>query len=357
MTENVYLLCTNTKTMNNDVIYKIGGTGKNDVMKRMNGYSKRCTLLYSEKVSNFRQVEAIIISEFKQKYTLIEHSKEYFTGDIDDMLITIKNIVDKYNNDCQIECLKEEVKLLNKSQQELINKNSELMKTITSLEKSLELDPLNMIWKWFDDYHKNALPIKGIDKLTDFKSLHTFDKDNIGMSLEFMLIHHYNKKTLPKLLCNYILQFYKKKNPLEQSVWCVTLGNHLHWFTKEKEDFMPHIVDQWNKCIEFNIANNVDEMDKKNEIYRGLIADWKSKSVDGWVSGSNDFVIELMIRPLMKYINTYLSNLNKYNKKKSNNQELIEIIEETDEYGTLYREIYNCLGPLFSITPLEIYMG
>jgi len=95
----VYLV--NPKELSNTNRYKVGCSSKKD-FSRLTNY-KKGTIWYSvNEVYNYKEVEKELIKDFRQKYKLIA-GKEYFEGNIDDMVLTYFQIISKYINKKKIE--------------------------------------------------------------------------------------------------------------------------------------------------------------------------------------------------------------------------------------------------------------
>ena len=86
---------------NPDNIYKLGRTSR-DILERYNDY-KQDTLnpeiIFIYKIDDNHRAEKELLIIFKQKYTLRkDFGKEYFTGDINDMIQTmLKYLIDFEN--------------------------------------------------------------------------------------------------------------------------------------------------------------------------------------------------------------------------------------------------------------------
>ncbi len=80
-------------------IYKIGETGRT-MKQRMEGYPKGSIVLVSYKVADSRYVESLIFAKFKEKFEQQNENigKEYFKGDINDMIDLFHKICSKNKN-------------------------------------------------------------------------------------------------------------------------------------------------------------------------------------------------------------------------------------------------------------------
>ena len=92
----VYLIKEREFIKTNENIYKIGKT-KQDKFKRFNQYPKGSCLIYYQQVNDYHKVESKIIETLNNKYKLLKDiGKEYFEGNLIDILLDIINITNKY---------------------------------------------------------------------------------------------------------------------------------------------------------------------------------------------------------------------------------------------------------------------
>lgn len=95
--EFIYIIQEREFIKTNESIYKIGKT-KKDLRTRMNGYPKNSKVLYFTKVDDCSIIESKMITTFD---TIFDNAKdigrEYYSGNIDDMIKIANMIVNKSN--------------------------------------------------------------------------------------------------------------------------------------------------------------------------------------------------------------------------------------------------------------------
>lgn len=79
-------------------VYKIGMTNS-PYMNRIKSYSKNIITLYSRFVCQPRKVEKILIDHFKSKFEPVPGMKEYFKGNLLDVLAEFDACLDKHRDD------------------------------------------------------------------------------------------------------------------------------------------------------------------------------------------------------------------------------------------------------------------
>ena len=92
---HIYLLQLDEHKNKN--IYKIGKTSHVKIKDRIKQYPKNTNLIFSCNCIRISQLEKEIINCFKIKFTKHSIGNEYFVGNIDDMLIELNLIINKYN--------------------------------------------------------------------------------------------------------------------------------------------------------------------------------------------------------------------------------------------------------------------
>jgi hypothetical protein len=92
---HIYLLQLDEHKNKN--IYKIGKTSHVKIKDRIKQYPKNTNLIFSCNCIRISQLEKEIIDTFKIKFTKYSIGNEYFVGDVDDMLIELNLIINKYH--------------------------------------------------------------------------------------------------------------------------------------------------------------------------------------------------------------------------------------------------------------------
>jgi hypothetical protein len=94
-THYIYIIRTRESKRLKEDIYKIGKT-QQEPHKRMNGYSKGCEVFLVRKVINCNVIEKSIMKCFDSKYeNITEHGREYYSGNMQDMIKDINRICDE----------------------------------------------------------------------------------------------------------------------------------------------------------------------------------------------------------------------------------------------------------------------
>jgi len=92
---HIYLLQLDEHKNKN--IYKIGKTSHVKIKDRIKQYPKNTNLIFNCNCIRISQLEKEIIDTFKIKFTKHSIGNEYFVGDVDDMLIELNLIINKYH--------------------------------------------------------------------------------------------------------------------------------------------------------------------------------------------------------------------------------------------------------------------
>ena len=141
MYEFIYLLQTRESLRNNEEIYKVGRTCKNE-LKRFNNYPKGSILHLHISCVNSCEIENKIINIFNHKFTNIDlYGKEYFEGNLLEMLTIILQQVSLYFN-----CLSTSIDYCKKLQQYENTNNTltEDLKTEITNNESLKIEVVKL---------------------------------------------------------------------------------------------------------------------------------------------------------------------------------------------------------------------
>jgi len=135
---SIYLI--QTPECKNTNIYKIGRTSK-PTLTRMNGYPKGCKLIVTLPCSDEKKTEKRIVRLFDTKFTRESNGREYYSGNLRDMVNIIKDNVNLDNDEDDSELNTNEDK--NGMEEDYDDyEDSDLIKEITEKE---EQDSLNCI--------------------------------------------------------------------------------------------------------------------------------------------------------------------------------------------------------------------
>lgn len=92
----VYLLITEEQYIAKKPIYKFGFTRHGDVYKRIHQYPKGSILLYCQLVMNASLLETHILRKLRGAFSYCRNiGKEYFEGELNDILTLIKHEIDQ----------------------------------------------------------------------------------------------------------------------------------------------------------------------------------------------------------------------------------------------------------------------
>jgi len=154
----------------NQNIYKIGKTSHVKIKERIKQYPKNTNLIFSCNCIRISQLEKEIIDTFKIKFTKHSIGNEYFVGNIDDMLIELNLIINKYHetfnvakNDLFVSKLNDKIDIngcLKVNSDEL---SKLLDKTDIAMNAKEELYEFN-IFREYNKLIKNKDTIKNYDK-------------------------------------------------------------------------------------------------------------------------------------------------------------------------------------------------
>lgn len=144
--EEIYMLIEREFIKTEENIYKIGKT-KKTIKHRLKQYPKNSKLIISKNVKNCDVAEKILILEFKKQFAQRKDiGREYFEGDIDDMINLFNNVAlnyDKYsitkNNDKKIKVIKIDIN------GDMIANIDEAGYNLDELQKMSELDVNDML--------------------------------------------------------------------------------------------------------------------------------------------------------------------------------------------------------------------
>ncbi len=92
----IYLIRCKEHFRHNENIYKVGKTMIKELtinLKRLIGYGKGTELLLIKRCLNSSIIENMILEEFNKKFTKYELGREYFIGNVNEMVETIDNII------------------------------------------------------------------------------------------------------------------------------------------------------------------------------------------------------------------------------------------------------------------------
>ncbi len=91
----IYLFYTRASKNNDESVYKIGKT--KNYLQRQDGYGKGGEMLFVASVSDRHTCENLIKKFFREEFSIRrDYGCEYFQGDVFEMIILIKNTIDKY---------------------------------------------------------------------------------------------------------------------------------------------------------------------------------------------------------------------------------------------------------------------
>lgn len=120
----IYLMKEREFIKTEENIYKIGKTNQKN-FKRFSQYPKGSCLLYYQKVNDYNRVEKMIIRELRIKYkTLKDIGKEYFEGNVIDILLSIIEIAYAFTEGKMIDESKKELsEYYNKLEEKFVSKD------------------------------------------------------------------------------------------------------------------------------------------------------------------------------------------------------------------------------------------
>lgn len=154
---HIYLLQLDEHKNKN--IYKIGKTSHVKIKDRIKQYPKNTNLIFSCNCIRITQLEKEIIDTFKVKFTKHSIGNEYFVGNVDDMLIELNLIINKYHETFNVAKNDLFVSKLNNS-----DELSKLLdKTDIAMNAKEELYEFN-IFREYNKLIKNKETIENYDK-------------------------------------------------------------------------------------------------------------------------------------------------------------------------------------------------
>ena len=129
--------------------YKIGMTKNNNLDRCRNGYSSESDIIQINKCYFPRTAESDLKKIFKEKYTLTQ-GYEYFSGEIDDMIVDFNEIINEYRKLYKI-ILKKQIEQIKEEKQVQIN-NEPVKRKIKDKKQKQEINKLDQQSKQITEY-------------------------------------------------------------------------------------------------------------------------------------------------------------------------------------------------------------
>jgi hypothetical protein len=153
----------------------------------------------------------------------------------------------------------------------LEEKNKQLTNKIIELEA--KLNNKNNVLAYIS-YNYDSAP--NLTSIPDCSAINNY-KESDSFKFGGDIIYYYRTKKLFKLIGNFIINHYKKKNPEEQSLWASDIARSIFYVRNEEEWF----VDADLKFITETIINPIFGYIKENlDIYKIFISKIMSDNVD-----------------------------------------------------------------------------
>jgi hypothetical protein len=301
---------THTKSINNGSEENkiLSQTDKNDILEseliRAVGAEKYIFCKYCKK-------------SFSKLYNLKRHEQ-----------YRCKNI--KIESDKKITELELKLEIAEKYKLMMINKENEYLKDMLSKANGMVEKSMNALSFAAINY-KNAPILK---PLLDYSIIDKEDKKN---DIEDVVLFHYDKDSLDKFLGDFIIKYYKKSNPHEQSIWssdCSRLtyvirkliDNQPNWITDKKGvNLKLSIIDPLMKYVKDSLKEYITDLGE--EIRNGVASNIRLGKILKKMEQANYIIFDIDKEKLSDNVIKYIAPHFFMDKKK----EMLLLTHETNE--------------------------